>query len=311
MLLPATGQALAPVGQTEVQKLVNEGKHAQALKLIEEQIAKAPKDPQLQFQRGVVLSMLNRKPEALEAFKKLVAENPNMAPAYNNMAVIYGAMSDYDSAKAALDKAVKISPDYATAYQNLGDVYAQLAMQSYQKSLQLDKSDPTVPPKVTALRDMLNAGGEKVVANAKPAPAPAPAPVAVAVAPTPAAPPAAKGGDSAGNSSAEVSAAVRSWASAWSSRDTAAYVAAYAPEFSGSSKSHQAWERERAERITQRSRIKVEVSDLLVSALGDKAEVKFRQSYESDGPTETSRKTLNLVRSPSGQWLITKETSGK
>ena len=317
LLLPALADAL-PLGQGDIQKLVNEGKHAQALKAIEEQLAKTPKDAQLQFQRGVVLSMLNRRPDALEAFKKLVAENPNMAPAYNNMAVIYAAQSDYENAKASLDKAIRISPDYATAYQNLGDVYVQFAMQAYQKSIQLDKSDPTVAPKVALMRQALNADGDKV--SATPAPAPPAAPVAATKPPAaaPAAPPAVatapapapKAADASANASADVSAAVRSWAAAWSARDAASYVGFYAPEFKGTATSRKRWERERTERITQRSRIKVEVSDLVVSAIGDKAEVRFRQSYESDGPKEVSLKTLNMVRSPGGQWLITKEASG-
>jgi len=320
--VPAASMAL-PLGANDVQRLVSEGKLPQALKAIDESLAKTPKDAQLQFQRGVVLSMMNRRPEALEAFKKLVAENPTMAPAYNNMAVIYAAMSDYDNAKAALDKAIRISPDYATAYQNLGDVYVQFASQAYQKSIQLDKSDPTVAPKVALLREVLNPGNEKQAA-ASPAPAtaaapmPAAAPVVATPGATPAATPgvaakpaapvaAAKPAEPAGNASADVSATVRAWAAAWSRRDAEAYLAFYAPQYSGTYPKRSTWERERTERISKRSRIQVEVSDLVVSAIGDKAEVRFTQSYESDGPKETSKKVLSLTRSASGQWLIVKE----
>ena len=48
--------------QGEVQRLFAEGKHAEALTLVESMLAKSPNDLQLRFQRGVVLSVLNRRP---------------------------------------------------------------------------------------------------------------------------------------------------------------------------------------------------------------------------------------------------------
>lgn len=138
----------------EIQRLIREGQHAQALKLIDDALAKSPKDPQMRFRRGVALSMLDRKTEALGVFQKLVDDYPDMPAPYNNMAVIYGSLGDYDKARLALDKAIRTNPAYGTAYQNLGDVYAQLASQAYNKALQLDKSDTTVPPKLALLREL-------------------------------------------------------------------------------------------------------------------------------------------------------------
>ena len=197
----ASGGVASPES-TEVQRLLKDGQHTQALKLIDESLAKNPKDAQMRFRRGVALSMLDRKPEALAVFQKLVDDHPDMPAPYNNMAVIYGAQGDYEKARQALERAIRTNPAYATAYQNLGDVYAQLASQAYTKALQLDKGDASVQPKLALLRELTaganitpppapNAVVAKPVGRA-PSPAviptvaaPPPAPIVVAAAPAP------------------------------------------------------------------------------------------------------------------------------
>lgn len=193
---PTASGVLAPAESGEIQRLIKDGQHTQALKLIDESLAKNPKDPQMRFRRGVALSMLDRKPEALAVFQKLVDDHPDMPAPYNNIAVIYGAQGDYEKARQALERAIRTNPAYATAYQNLGDVYAQLASQAYTKALQLDKADASVQPKLALLRE-LTAGPNTVPPPAPPAvpakpvgrtPAPAPAPVAQVAPPPPPAP---------------------------------------------------------------------------------------------------------------------------
>ena len=350
-------QAAAPSPEAlEIQRLIKSGQSTQALKLIDDALAKNPKDPAMRFRRGVTLSMLDRKAEALQVFQKLVEDHPEMPAPYNNLAVLYGSQGDYDKARAALVAAIRTNPQYATAYQNLGDVYAQLASQAYSKALQLDKSDTTVPPKLVLLRELIaNPGQAAATATAaptpapapatrptqvavatpapvpapkpapvpppapapvavKPAPAPAPAPVAAKPAPAPApapvptpAPATALASDSAVG---DVSAAVHAWAAAWSHRDMGGYIGAYVPDYTTGGKSHKAWEDDRKARIVPRKRIAVEVSDLRVSVTGDKAQAHFKQTYESDTLTTSGHKTLDLVRSPSGKWLIKQESVG-
>jgi tetratricopeptide (TPR) repeat protein len=342
----------------EVQKLLKNQQAGQALKLIDESLARNPKDAAMRFRRGVALSMLDRKPEALQVFQKLVEDHPEMPAPYNNLAVLYGSQGDYDKARAALVAAIRTNPQYATAYQNLGDVYAQLASQAYSKALQLDKTDTTVPPKLVLLRELIANPGQaaatpitvaaapvapapapapaikpvQVAAATPPAPAPAPAPVAApkpaptttpppaatpSPAPRPAAPapapvPAPSPAPAAASADAvsEVSAAVHAWAGAWSHRDMAGYLAAYTPDYSAGGKSHKAWEEDRKARIVPRRRIAVQISDLQVSVNGDKAQARFRQTYESDTLSTSGRKTLELVRNAAGKWLIKQESVG-
>ena len=170
----AHAQASAPAAATaatpevaEIQRLIKAGQNTQALKLIDDSLAKNPKDAAMRFRRGVTLSMLDRKAEALVVFQKLVEDHPEMPSPYNNLAVIYGSQGDYDKARAALEKAIRTRPDYATAYQNLGDVYAQLASQAYSKALQLDKSDTTVPPKLVLLRELMTNPASSAAAPAR------------------------------------------------------------------------------------------------------------------------------------------------
>lgn len=325
---------------TEVQRLIKDGQHTQALKLIDEALAKNPKDPQMRFRRGVALSMLDRKSEALAVFQKLVEDHPEMPAPYNNIAVIQGSQGDYEKARQTLEKAIRTNPAYATAYQNLGDVYAQLASQAYTKALQLDKADASVQPKLALLRELVagpNTAPPAPRPAAKPpaapptvaaapatkpvAPPPAPSP-AQAAAPSPApvaatvpsasavqppAPAPAKPAATAENADAET--AVRAWAKAWSQRDMAAYYAAYSPDFKGQATSRKAWEQDRRDRIATRKQIKVELRDLQLSADGDRATAKFRQVYSSDTLSATSRKTLQLAR-VGGRWLIRQESVG-
>ncbi len=344
LALPAAAQSAAPQtpagDASEIQRLIKDGQHAQALKQIDDALSRNPKDPQMRFRRGVALSMLDRKVEALAVFQKLVEDHPDMPAPYNNMAVIYGAQGEYEKARGALERAIRTNPAYATAYQNLGDVYAQLASQAYSKALQLDKNDTSVQPKLSLLRELTGNTPTSTTVAAKPTAAPGttlaaatvpnkPSPAAAsATAPLPAPPSVAPSKPAVtappvaaakpvptetkpvANPAADVEHAVKAWAAAWSKRDMSAYVAAYASDFSGQAASHKAWEQERRDRIANKKSIHVAVSDLKISVNGDKATAKFRQSYESDALSTTSRKTLELARTGAGKWVIRREASG-
>jgi tetratricopeptide (TPR) repeat protein len=130
----------------------------------------------------------------------------------------------------------------------------------------------------------------------------------VASAPAPAAPSSAASSQESEN----VLNAVRNWASAWSAQDADSYLAAYSPKFQpDEGKSRREWERERRERVTAPSYVKVGVSEPAVIINGDgTAEVKFRQSYDSNRlKSHSVRKTLTLAKTKSG-WQITRERNG-
>jgi tetratricopeptide (TPR) repeat protein len=180
----------------DVSRLVRAGQYAEALGKADAFLSKNPRDAQMRFMKGVILTEQNKAAEAIVVFTKLTEDFPTLPEPYNNLAVLYAAAGQYDKARTALDAAIRTNPTYATAYENLGDVHAKLASQAYDKALQLDSGNSTAKSKLTLVRTLVGNGtGTGNVATAKaPAVAPTP-PVAakpapqIAQAPQPAAPP--------------------------------------------------------------------------------------------------------------------------
>lgn len=316
----------------DVQQLISEGRHAQALSRANAALSARPRDARMRFLRGVILAETGRRAEAIEVFTKLTETDPELPEPYNNLAVLYAGANDLDKAREALSRAIQTNPSYGVAHENLGDIYALLASRAYSKALQLDASNEAVKPKLALIRDLFRPGDKSplaVAASATPAAAPTapvlpapPAPAAqptgpaVAAAPAPAAgtgrpmpaPPAPK--ETPPAAEAAVTSAVQAWASAWAARDVPAYLAAYAPDFEPpKGMTRDAWAREREARIAGKSRISVKVETLQVSAQGEQATARFRQIYSADGLNVSSRKTLTL-RKRGERWLIVRESTG-
>jgi ketosteroid isomerase-like protein len=112
------------------------------------------------------------------------------------------------------------------------------------------------------------------------------------------------------SSDKDIEQAVRAWATAWSSKDMNAYLGSYAKNFdTPKNLPRKAWEEERRDRIMGKSRISVKVSDITTKSNGNSATVKFRQTYDADALSTSSRKTLELNK-VGDRWLIAKETTG-
>lgn len=108
----------------------------------------------------------------------------------------------------------------------------------------------------------------------------------------------------------DVAARVRGWAEAWSAKDYSAYVGFYAPTFTpDGGLSREDWDQLRRARITPRSTVSVEVQDLKVRMDGeDRAFADFRQVYRSNVYSDTTKKTLEMIK-VNGKWLINRESS--
>lgn len=144
---------------SEVSQLNQAGQHAQALVLAEQFLSKLPRDPQMQFLKGVIQSDTGKTQEAIATFVKITQDYPELPEPYNNLAVLYAGQSQWDKARAALESAIRTHPNYATAHQNLGDVYVQLAGQAYSQALQLNPSSPAIPAKLDLVRRLLSLAG--------------------------------------------------------------------------------------------------------------------------------------------------------
>jgi tetratricopeptide (TPR) repeat protein len=312
----------APADVADINRMLQAGQTAEALQRADRVLASTPKDAQMRFLKGVILSEQSKTPEAIAIFVSLTEDFPELPEPYNNLAVLYGKQGQYDQARRALENAIRTNPSYATAYENLGDVYAKLASQAYSKALQINGSNAAVPPKLALIRELFTARSTAVAAapvapprpsTAAPAPVVAtPAPASVAATPAPAAKPAPTTPSrtiTADGESGDVEAAVTAWASAWSRRDVTAYLGAYTRNFTGTSSSRKAWEQERRARIVSKRAISVGVADMRTQVQGDKATVQFKQDYRADTLKVSGDKTLELVRS-NGRWLIQKESTG-
>ncbi len=291
----------------EASRLYQQGKLDNALTKVDAALAQQPKDAQGRFVKGLILTEQKKSADAIQIFTGLTEDYPELPEPYNNLAVLYASQGNYDKAKAALELAIHTHPAYATAYENLGDIYAQLARRSYDKALQLDKSNTTAQSKLAMVKDLfvppktVVADGTKpvatTVAKAEPAKAPSartPEPAAAAVV----------GAD------AQVRATVAAWAKAWAGKDVPAYLAAYAPDFeTPAGLTRAAWEAQRTERINAAKSISVGAKISKVTIDGNEATVVFRQAYKSDKIVSNNTKTMRMIKSGEN-WLIRSERAG-
>ena len=138
----------------DVNQLLRNGKAAEALAKADAYIAGKPRDPQMRFLRGVILTEQGHRADATAAFTLLTQDFPELPEPYNNLAALYAQQSEFDKARAALETALKLNPRYTTAQENLGDIYARLAAQAYARTQQLEPARATVPPKLALIRQI-------------------------------------------------------------------------------------------------------------------------------------------------------------
>lgn len=322
-LLPCL--ASAAVSLPEVSQLFRQGQYAQALDKVNSFLGGNPKDPQARFLKGLIQAELNRTDDAIKTFTELTDDYPELPEPYNNLAVLHASQGQYERAKNSLEKAIRTHPSYATAHENLGDIYAKMASLAYDKALQLDKGNTSAQMKLALVKDIFMPAG---IDKAKPASKSGPSKTTTTLAqdtsakpeipakplasskientPTPRQP---KPADTAKPAAVELSPerTVEEWAAAWSRRDVPAYLAFYASSFStprGMSRAD--WDAQRRERLSKPEFIKVTLSDMKTSGNDGNISVQFKQRYESNLLTSSTRKTL-ILEKQGGAWKITSE----
>jgi tetratricopeptide (TPR) repeat protein len=306
----------------DASKLYQQNRFDAALTKVNGVLAQTPKDAQGRFLKGLIFTEQKKVTEAIQMFTGLTEDFPELPEPYNNLAVLYAAQGNYDKAKAALELAIHTHPTYGTAYENLGDIYAQLARRSYDKALQLDKSNATAQSKLAMVKDLFQQPRPTLAsASAKPdavkvaiAPTPVPTkPVATAsAAPAQTIPDAPPTATSAASESAEaqISAAIKGWAQAWSGKDVPGYLSYYSSDFETPDKlARTDWEAQRKVRIESPTSISVNVKISKISIMGNEATAVFQQKYKSDKFASDNTKTLKLVKS-GDRWMIRSERGG-
>ncbi len=177
LLFGLLGSAVHANDYDEVNQLLRQGKANEALAKADAYIAGKPRDPQMRFLRGVILTEQKKQNEAITAFTQLTQDFPELPEPYNNLAALYAAQSKFDQARAALEQALRLNPNYATAHENLGDVYARLAAQEYVRAQQFASTNASVGPKLALIRQIFTPKAEADAAVLPPAPPEARKPV--------------------------------------------------------------------------------------------------------------------------------------
>jgi len=144
-----------PTPLQDVRKLIAAGQGKQALARADSHLAKNPRDAQMRFVRGVILTDLSETEAARGAFQQLVDDFPELPEPYNNLAVLYAADGQLDRARLALEMALLAKPDYATAHENMGDVYLQMAAEAYQRASNLQPTNRAITTKLNLTRDIV------------------------------------------------------------------------------------------------------------------------------------------------------------
>jgi Flp pilus assembly protein TadD len=171
LLFSLWGSAAHANDYDDVNLLLRQGKPVEALAKADTYIAGKPRDPQMRFLRGVILTEQGKQAEATAAFVQLTQDFPELPEPYNNLAALYASQSKFDQARAALETALKLNPNYATAHENLGDVYARLAAQEYVRAQQFASTNASVAPKLTLIRQIFSSKAEAEAAALAPPPA--------------------------------------------------------------------------------------------------------------------------------------------
>lgn len=145
----------APTALEDVQKLLASGQPQRALERADAHLAKNPRDAQVRFVRGVILTEMKDPAAARAVFQQLTEDFPELPEPYNNLAVLYAADGQLERARASLELALVARPDYATAYENLGDVYLQMAADAYQRAATLQPANKAVSAKLSLSRELV------------------------------------------------------------------------------------------------------------------------------------------------------------
>ena len=322
----------------DIQALIKQGNQGQALDRANAFLAGHPKDAQVRFVKGVILSEQGKTGEAIKVFTALTEDFPELPEPYNNLAVLYASQQQYDKARQALEMAIQTHPSYATAHENLGDIYAKMASEAYDRALKLDKANTAAQTKLSLIKEIFPLNSRQRPA-AKPGTAVATKPTVIAAAPAPSAAPATpikptapnvvpapavvKAPEKAPEKPVEktekpkqnpthaITAMLNSWAESWSNKDVNGYLSHYASDFkTPKGEARSAWEKFRKERINAPKSIQVSVSAVKVSVTDDNhAHVTFRQHYKADTLNTSATKTLVLIKS-GDKWLIQQERVG-
>lgn len=121
-----TTQTPAQVAYEQAMGLLQQGKSADALAVIDAAIRAGDRDPALYNLKGLAASELGRDAEAEESFRTVIRLSPKAAMGYNNLGVLFSKLGRYDDAARNFREAHARDPQNFTALLGLGTALAAL-----------------------------------------------------------------------------------------------------------------------------------------------------------------------------------------
>ena len=132
------------------------GRTDEAFELTEAALKADPRNAELRFLRGVLLTERGRTDEALEVFQTMADDFPELPEPYNNIAYIQASRGQWDQARRALEQSINVVPSYALAHENLGDIHLQLAAQAYARAGRLNPQSTSARRKLATSLDLID-----------------------------------------------------------------------------------------------------------------------------------------------------------
>lgn len=160
--IPTKDESIAPP-KTELQKLLADKQYETALRSANDAVRQNPQDIAALLAKGVALTALNQRPEAVSLYQKMIKDFPESAEPFNNLAALYASEGKYENARLALEKAMQIQGSYAVAYKNLNAIYAKLADQAYNKALETGTEKSPAPLQLSLLTELGQPGKQAFV----------------------------------------------------------------------------------------------------------------------------------------------------
>ena len=114
---------------------------------LETSIQRAPKNPELWYQLGLVHLRYDKFELAIRCLKKSIELNSNKREVYNTLAACYMRLNQFEKMQQACEAAVRLAPNEANGHNNLGMSYSLQgkyleAMNSFLTAVKLDAENP-------------------------------------------------------------------------------------------------------------------------------------------------------------------------
>jgi tetratricopeptide (TPR) repeat protein len=269
-----------------------------ALQKIKSELRITPNDARLLFYKGLILTKINKKKEAILTFTNLINKHPSLPEPYNNLAVLYAGFGKLELAKETLEKAILTNKSYSTAHINLGDIYTQMATNAYNKALEIDNKNKIAHNKLKLITELFNyqpSTEEKKITISKLENHQQTNKIPI----------------NKTEVLKEIKETMKIWESAWENRDLEVYLNTYSINFKyPNNMLKKQWEQYRADRILNKKEIIITISKINYKINKDVVTASFIQNYKSNNYNNSSQKTL-VLQNESNHWVIIEEFTGK